>query len=139
MDSYSPPFSLVPITAKHYTPEQAAGLTSAQIRSVPVFNPYPASLTNTTSMSLLVRAAHLTQGIPALSPPTGGMDLSLKMFNDTNFNLNLNSETGGILKPHGWPTRSTYPGRWLHSDMKDVAFYYTYKFYEKVVEKGNLK
>lgn len=28
---------------------------------------------------------------------------------------------------------------WLHSDMKDVAFYYNYKFYEKVAEKGELK
>ena len=113
----------------------AAGLTSAQIRSVPVFNPYPASITNTPSMSLLVRAAHLTQGIPALAPPTGGCSVRAVFSGSRSFNLNLDadedeeSDENGVSKPHGWPTRSTYPGRWLHSDMKDVAFYYTYKFY----------
>lgn len=136
VDSYAILGVMWPITAKHYTPEQAAGLTSAQIRSVPVFNPYPASLTNTTSMSLLVRAAHLTQGIPALSPPTGGTAFGGDAMSRNMFNLN---DVNDIQRPHGWPTRSTYPGRWLHSDMKNVAFYYNYKFYEKVAEKGNLK
>jgi hypothetical protein len=26
-----------------------------------------------------------------------------------------------------------------HSDMKDVAYFYNFKFYDKAVEKGNLK
>ena len=91
-------------------------------------------------MSLLGRAAHLTQGIPALGPPTGGTRFGQPiMGNATNFDLNLDNAETGIPRPHGWPTRSSYPGRWLHSDMKDVAFYYNYKFYEKVAEKGNLK
>ena len=29
--------------------------------------------------------------------------------------------------------------RWLHSDMKDVAFWYNYKLYEKFIEVGGLK
>ena len=45
----------------------------------------------------------------------------------------------GIAKPNGWPMRTKFPGRWRHSDMKDVAFYFNYKFYEKIAEKGNLK
>lgn len=44
-----------------------------------------------------------------------------------------------IERPNGWPVRSKYNGRWCHSDMKDVAYFYVFKFYEKVVEKGNLK
>lgn len=44
-----------------------------------------------------------------------------------------------IERPNGWPVRSKYNGRWCRSDMKDVAYFYVFKFYEKVVEKGNLK
>jgi hypothetical protein len=28
--------------------------------------------------------------------------------------------------------------RWLHSDMKDMAFFYTYKLYKELVELGGL-
>ena len=145
VDSYTALGTLVPITVNHYSPEQAADLSPAQIRSVPVFNPYPASITNTPSMSLLVRAAHLTQGIPALAPPTGGCSVRAVFSGSRSFNLNLDAdedeenEENGIPKPNGWPIRAKFLGQWLHSDMKDVAFYYNYKFYEKAAEKGGLK
>lgn len=45
----------------------------------------------------------------------------------------------GIAKPNGWPMRTKFPGRWRHSDMKDVSYFYNYKFYEKVKEKGGLQ
>ena len=45
----------------------------------------------------------------------------------------------GILRPNAWPDERTYGGRWCHSDMRDVAYFYVFKFYEKVIEKGNLK
>ena len=45
----------------------------------------------------------------------------------------------GIQRPNGWPTRSKWNDRWLHSDMKDVPYFYNFKFYEKVVEKGELQ
>lgn len=41
--------------------------------------------------------------------------------------------------PNGWPDHPNYSGRWCHSDMKDVAYFYNFKFYDKAVEKGNLK
>lgn len=28
---------------------------------------------------------------------------------------------------------------WLHSDMKDMAYFYVYKLYEQIIEKGHLK
>jgi hypothetical protein len=77
------------------------------------------------------------QGIPALTPPTGRSDLSRILDMANSFNLDL--QNSGILHPNGWPDRSSYPDRWLHSDMKDVAYFYNYKFYEKATEKGNLK
>ena len=45
----------------------------------------------------------------------------------------------GVPKPNGWPSHPKYPNRWCHSDMKDVAYFYNFKFYDKAVEKGNLK
>ena len=42
-------------------------------------------------------------------------------------------------RPNGWPSKSSYPNRWLHSDMKDVSYYFNFKFYEKIIEKGNLR
>jgi len=42
-------------------------------------------------------------------------------------------------RPNTWPARSVYTGRWCHSDLKDVAYFYVFKFYEKVIEKGGLR
>lgn len=136
--SYSTSVSFVPVTAVKYGALEAADLTPEQLRNDPVFNPAPSNMTNSV-IPLLVRGAILAQGIPALAPPTGGIGLSDVLTQEDNFNLNLNSNRGGILKPNEWPSRNRYSGRWLHSDMKDVAFYYTYEFYEKVVEKGGLR
>ena len=36
----------------------------------------------------------------------------------------------------GWGRGSS---DWQHSDMKDMAYFYVYKLYEQLVEKGNLK
>ena len=120
-----------------YSASEAAALSSEQLRNDPVFNPAPSSMTNSV-IPLLVRGAILAQGIPALAPPTGGIVLP-QWDAETSFNLNSEENNGGVLKPNGWPSRNRYSGRWLHSDMKDVAFYFTYKFYEKVIEKGGLR
>ena len=101
----------LPVRVRRYTPEDAAALTSQQIRSVPVFNPYPESITNAV-MPMLVRAAHLTQGIPALAPPTGSTAYGGLALKDEMIDMNIEGE-GGVPKPNGWPARVKYPGRWL--------------------------
>jgi hypothetical protein len=113
-----------------------------------VFYCYPSSM-NSTNISLLVRAAHLTQGIPALARPTGGTSVFPVLNRNSNYNLNYvptpededdeNVTSFGLDRPNGWPTRSRWNDRWLHSDMKDISYFYNFKFYEKVVEKGNLR
>ena len=92
---------------------------------------------NAKNIPLLVRGAHLAQGIPALTPSTGVTDLSDVLESENSFNLNV--QGGDMAFPNNWPQRSTYPNRWLHSDMKDVAFYFNFKFYETVIEKGDLR
>ena len=115
---------------------QAQTMTEADFRTNTVFYCYPSSM-NSTNISLLVRGAHLAQGIPALTPATGVTDLSTKLDRENIFNLNIgNSDVG---HPNGWPSRSKYPNRWLHSDMKDVSYFFNFKFYEKVIEKGGLR
>ena len=112
-----------------------------------VFYCYPSSM-NSTNIGLLVRAAHLAQGIPALARPTGGRDLYSVLDWQDYFDMNLPEErqvdddgltiTQGIPRPNGWPTRVRWNDRWKHSDMKDVSFFYNFKLYEKLVEKGEL-
>jgi hypothetical protein len=100
-------------------------------------------------MSLDERHYILAFAIPALARPTGGRDLYNVLDWRDYFNMNLPAErqvsndgqtiTQGIQRPNGWPTRTRWDDRWLHSDMKDVSFFYNFKFYEKVVEKGELR
>ena len=56
-----------------------------------------------------------------------------------NFDLNSIDANRGLLRPNGWPTRSKYQGQWCHSDLKDVAYFYVFKFYAKAIEKGDLR
>ena len=49
------------------------------------------------------------------------------------------NSTFGIQRPNNWPTRTRWTNRWLHSDMKDVSYFFNFKFYEKVIEKGGLR
>ena len=93
--------------------EQALQMEDADLKTNTVFYCYPSSM-NSTNISLLVRAAHLTQGIPALARPTGGRDLYNVLDWGDYFNMNLPTErqvgndgltiTQGIPRPNGWPT-----------------------------------
>lgn len=117
---------------------EARRMSDADFRTNTVFLCHPPSM-DETEIPPLVWGAHLALGIPALTPAAGAEDLTA-LGDNRNFNMdNADGETGGILRPNGWPTRSVYDGQWLHSDIKDVAYYYTYKFFEKVIEKGDLR
>ena len=116
--------------------EQALQMSDADFKTNTVFYCYPTSM-NSTNITLLVRGAHLALGIPALAPATGAADLSDILDQENNFNLDLTSSD--TAHPNGWPSKSSYPNRWLHSDMKDVSYFFNFKFYEKAVEKGGLR
>ena len=135
------------------------GRDPTEFKTNTVFYCYPTSM-NSTNISLLVRAAHLTHGIPSLARATGARDLYQAIGNQDNFDLNeedaeLATSDGddeeaenehsafqthcGVSKPNGWPVRSKWDTRWLHSDMKDVSYFYNFMFYNKVIEKGGLR
>ena len=127
---------------------QAQGMSPEDFKTNTVFYCYPPSM-NEPTIPLLVRGAHLAQGIPALTRPTGTARILFGVPSYNNFNLdqsgdvidddNQNNSTFGIQRPNNWPTRSRWDNRWLHSDMKDVSYFFNFKFYEKVIEKGGLK
>ena len=116
--------------------EEALSMNNADFKTNTVFYCYPSSM-NSTNIPLLVRGAHLALGIPSLTAATGATDLSATLDQENSFNLDLTSSD--IEHPNGWPSKTSYPNRWLHSDIKDVSFFFNFKFYEKVIEKGGLK
>jgi len=61
--------------------------------------------------------------------------------------INLESRdenTNGLQCPNGWFVRSNgwfsdWGDQWLHSDMKDVSYFYNFMFYYKLKTKGNIQ
>ena len=73
----------------------------------------------------------LAKHVPALSSPVGG---NAVLGHNRDFNLNSDDFRNGWGRNH-----SVFEDSWLHSDMKDMAFFYVYKLYEQLVQKGRLK
>jgi pimeloyl-ACP methyl ester carboxylesterase len=118
---------------KKWSAQEANAIADAMVFSTnTVFNPYPASITNAVA-TRLETDSHLTQGIPALSPPTGRTkfrDELLQSFDMDGY------------RSDNWPTGNRDPElqhRWLHSDTKNVAFFFTHRLFEKIAEVGGLK
>ena len=119
--------------------EQALDMDDADFKTNTVFYCYPSSM-NSTNITLLVRGAHLALGIPALTPASGATGMTLALGASRNCNLdNVDEGSGGLSRPNGWPSKSSYPNRWLHSDMKDVSYYYNFRFYQTIITKGGLQ
>ena len=117
--------------------EESWTMSDADFKTNTVFYCYPSSM-NATNISLLVRGAHLAQGIPASTPAAGVVSLGGNPMIDFMVDVNENNSSG-IERPNGWPSRFSYTDQWLHSDIKDVSYFFNFKFYEKLIEKGGLR
>jgi len=123
-------------TIRDFSPGQASALCQNPevMRTNTVFRLYPASLTNVVN-TRLQSDYHLTQGIPSLSPATGRM-----RFDDlvmTSYDMN-----DAEMRGNGWPRESDggeLSARWLHSDMKNIEYYYTFPLYDLICTEGGLK
>ncbi|HQM51467.1 MAG TPA: hypothetical protein PLJ71_22540, partial [Candidatus Hydrogenedentes bacterium] len=120
-----------------YCQDAANALTSDQLRTTPVFHPNPAEMFH-YSISLADRFRILAYGIPALSQAAGlaqvGSNEEPVMAEEVDMNaLNLH--------PNGWwrTGDGDLDNRWLHSDLKQVAYYYVYPLFVNLVETGGLK
>ena len=116
---------------------EARRMSDADFRTNTVFRCHPASM-DEPAIPLPVRAAHLALGIPALTPAAGATAFGGELLSAEMIDMNDDSSRG-IARPNGWPYRAKYPGRWLHSDMKDAAYYFVYKLFEQLIEKGELR
>ena len=99
-----------------------------------VFNPFPVSITNAVLSEAQI-SAHLTQGIPALSRALGNVEVDKVLADSYDMNDKRNVE-----RPNGWPNNySDFGTDWLHSDIKDIPYYYTYPKFDKIVDQGGLR
>ena len=125
-------------------PTNAFTMSDLELRTNTVFKLQPASM-NTNSIPLLLRGAHLAKGIPSRTSASGTTKWGPLSMNDSMFNLNsTNVVQNGIARPNGWILRPNgffddWGNRWLHSDMKNMAYFYVFKFFEKVKEEGELQ
>ncbi len=116
-----------------YSAEEANALESLSLMTNTVFTLYPSTM-NVNVISRLHLDEHLAKGIPALSPATGRI-----VFRESNGN-DSNLDADESYRPNGWwRTSGDLKNRWLHSDIKDVAFYYVYSLFHNFVDKGALK
>ena len=77
----------------------------------------------------------LAIAISALSSAAGNTELgSLPNGNQQNMNFAFKRDDYAWGRYH-----DDYKERWLHSDMKDMAYFYTYKLFNKLVKEGKLE
>lgn len=78
----------------------------------------------------------LAKYVPAVSSPVGGTNVTMS----ANFeNVDMNSGVD-LIRPNDWGRKhKSFQKAWLHSDMKDMAYFYVYKLYEQLITKGSLK
>jgi len=116
------------------SPEEANGLSTDELRNSPVFRHNPDFYVHVDNLNDVAVNEMLAMGLPAMSPAAG--QTNLPGFNGPP-SRNINIST---LKENGWPRdHETYHTRWLHSDCKDIAYFYTYKLFEELITEGGLK
>ena len=119
--------------ARVWSAEDANAVTDLSVFATnTVFNPNPISITNAVATRLEIDS-HLTQGIPALSPPTGRTNLASAGI--TSFDMNT---THYMANTWPRPADGDLGGRFLHSDVKNVAYFFVHPVFQKIVEVGGL-
>ena len=118
---------------ERYAPDQAAAMVADRsITNNPVFNRgFSPMLDGNASEDDQWLA--VAKYVPAVSSPVGGMALREEIIENHDLN------EGEVFR-NGWVRSAVNNGiPWKHSDMKDVAYFFVYKLYFQIVEKGCLK
>ena len=131
-------FLWMPWNSRRYSAEVAreivaAGLQSA-FRNVPAFRPKPEELFDFTNRDFAEanRDKLLGFAIPALSPAVGRPYESKSVGTAQDmYKICLECDRCAREKP--------YETRWLHCDLKDMAYRHNYKLYDRFVELGTMK
>lgn len=123
------------------SPEEAKNMNSEDLRTNTVFRIYPESF-DKACINRDVANEHLARGVPALAGAAGSRHLMPGVIRTRNINLDSEedgSESLGALRINGWPNNFRYGSRWLHSDIKDVPYFYNFNAYEKLIQTGGLR
>lgn len=123
-----------------YTPTMAAGITTDELVTKPFFGIGTGEFRNNlfttnaeTANTWLTeenRWRIIAGTIPAMSLAVGRTDLS------TVRSVNINS----AFKPSYWPDRRGDTGTdWLHSDIRNMAYLYTFNLFDDLVRRGGLE
>jgi hypothetical protein len=130
-------YSVVPV----YSPEAASAATPSQLATNPVFRHTPTWLVGTNVLTQIQQNEMLAKGIPALTPSAGRTPMTGAFLSGKRFDLNTGGTSTNSFKPNGWPRPDIEPYklRWLHNDIRKMAFLYTYRAYQRMVELGELK
>ena len=113
----------------HSAAEANAMVDDGSVTNDPVFSIAGTQLNNRNATQDDIWLS-LAKHVPAISSPVGGM--ATLGFEDHDLN--------GQSYREGWGRQgSVYNQNWLHSDMKDMSFFFVYPFYDEVIQKGMLK
>ncbi len=113
-----------------YTEAEANAATFDNLRTNAVFRQEPAELFSSNIVQQTQNEI-LALGVPALSGALGSNGINLPGWIN-NYDMDAN-------KALGWPRTGYYADRWLHSDLRNMAYLYTYTLFEKLVLEGDLE
>jgi len=141
-----------PFNSNVYTMTQANALDDATLRTAPVFRHYPENNNGknmfTNSIPQTLQNEILARGIPELSYNIGYTNLATTLNAigpDRHFDMHTSTD---IRRTDGaWPQRdvvfsgsnNSRPKRWLHTDLMNVSYFHTYKLFDLIINKGNMK
>jgi hypothetical protein len=123
----------------HYKFGANVNILDEELRSEPFFDDggcWPLYHNSGSSYAFEYQPKLLAQMIPALSLPVGANKLNA-IPDSRNFNMDT---VGGSGFKNGWGRYDQkYQERWLHSDIRNMAYLYVYKVFDKFAEEGVLK
>ena len=104
----------------------------ATLLNAPIFEHDPAEMF-LTNIAQSMQNSIIAKGIPALSLAVGSNPLQNILSNGKNLNMN---DENDISRRNGWPRHlGEYASRWLHTDLHNLSFYFTFGFYEVLAQK----
>ena len=116
----------------HSAAEANAMVEDGSVTNDPVFSIAGTQLNNRNATQDGIWLS-LAKHVPAVSSPVGKMAI----FDGTDFDLNDGNVIGRL---NGWGrSGNVYGQSWLHSDMKDMAYFYVFSLYTEFAMKGMLR
>jgi hypothetical protein len=129
------------------TPASANGLSDEALRQNPLFKRFRETKLfdpiqgSEVAKDPAIRAEVLGAAILALSHPVGSNFVEV-FGNQNERNFNLSSRDVEVGFQTGWPASrlndQDVTDRWLHSDLKDVAYQFNHRLYRRLVGLGGL-